>query len=51
MNPVLKEIMRSGYTKSPNGEKVKVDDAISFEEGLFIQKIIRDIKAVVCVLI
>lgn len=49
MNPVLKEIMRSGYTESPDGEKVKVDDAISIEEGLLLQKIIRDTKAAVCV--
>ncbi len=49
INPVLEEIMHSGYTESPNGEKVKVDDAISLEEGLFLQRIICDIKAAVCV--
>ncbi|HER23663.1 MAG TPA: class I SAM-dependent methyltransferase [Candidatus Atribacteria bacterium] len=49
MNPVLEEIMRSGYTESPNGERVKVYGAVSLEEGLFLQGIIRDIKPVVCV--
>ncbi len=49
MNPILEEIINSGYTESINGEKVKVDDAISVEEGLFLQKIICDIKASVCV--
>ncbi|MHA1380613.1 MAG: O-methyltransferase [Candidatus Helarchaeota archaeon] len=49
MNPVLKEIMRSGYTKSPNRERVKVGDAISLKEGLWLQKIIRGIKATVCI--
>ena len=49
MNPVLEEIMRSGYTESPNGERVKVYGAISLEEGLFLQGIIRDIKPQSCV--
>ena len=45
MNLVLEKIIRSGYTRAPNGERVKVDDAISLEEGLFIQTIVRDVKA------
>ncbi|MFC1934581.1 class I SAM-dependent methyltransferase [Chloroflexota bacterium] len=49
MNPVLDEIMHSGYTWSPDGNRVKVDDAISLEEGAFLQKIIRDINPIECV--
>lgn len=44
MHPVLEEILRSGYTTSPNGELVEVRDAISREEAEFLQELISELR-------
>jgi predicted O-methyltransferase YrrM len=48
MNPYLEEILRTGYIKSQNGELLDAGSAISLQKGRFLQKIISEIKPVVC---
>jgi len=47
MNPVLVEILKSGYTKAPNGQLVKLHSAIDADEGEFLQELISELKPVV----
>ncbi|NQT75269.1 MAG: class I SAM-dependent methyltransferase [Candidatus Omnitrophica bacterium] len=44
MNPILKQIVESGYVKTPNGECIKVHSAISPEEGQSLQTLISQFK-------
>lgn len=47
MNPVLKEILQTGYVKSVSGELIKLHSGISREGGEFLQEIISRVKPVV----
>lgn len=44
MNPILKELIRSGVTVSSNGKTHNVHSHIPTEEGLFLQSIISEVK-------
>jgi predicted O-methyltransferase YrrM len=44
MNPVLEEILRTGYCKSENGGLIKVHSEISPKEGKFLQEIMAEVK-------
>jgi predicted O-methyltransferase YrrM len=44
VNAVLKEIVETGYTKTPEGESLRVHSSISTDEGLFLQELIRRFK-------
>ena len=44
MNPVLKQILETGYVKSANGQLVRLHSNIPPEEGEFLQKIIAELK-------
>ncbi len=46
MNPILAEILKTRMVKSPTGELIPVTDGIATEEGLTLQEIIAEIKAV-----
>src|SRR5271170_5401670 len=46
MNPVLSEILRTGRVKSSQGQERDLAAEISPEEGLWIEKIIRESQAV-----
>ncbi len=46
MNPVLEEIVRTGYVHTPDrGERVQLNSSISPDKGQFLQRIIRDLDA------
>src|SRR3989338_1678751 len=45
MNPVLQEILDSGHTESPSGERLSVHPhAISKNEGMFLRELILELK-------
>lgn len=44
MNPVLDEIIRTGSTVSESGAKLAVHSHIPVEEGLFLQRLVAQIK-------
>ncbi len=44
MNRVLEDILRTGYTKTVDGESIKINSNISREEGGFLQEIINELK-------
>jgi len=47
LNPVLKEVIRTGSCKSPEGGTIKIQFGVSPEEGRFLQSIISELKPVV----
>ena len=36
MNAILKQIVETGYTKTPEGESLRVHSGISADEGLLV---------------
>lgn len=44
MNPVLKEIVETGFCKNPNGEPVKLDFQVPPEVGDFLRTVVADVK-------
>lgn len=47
MNPILKEMIETGYAKGPNGERVKLHSQIPSLEGEFFQELISQCKPTV----
>ena len=47
MNPVLKEIVETGFCKKPNGELVKLDFQVPTEVGEFLRTVVVEVKPVV----
>ena len=44
MNPILKEILQTGFVRSPSGKSLAVHSQISRKDGEFLQEIIAQIK-------
>lgn len=44
MNATLKQIVETGYTKTPEGESLRVHSSISADEGLLLQELIWRFK-------
>ena len=44
MNPVLEEILKTGYTTSPNGQSVRARYAVGPDEVEFLQELISELK-------
>jgi predicted O-methyltransferase YrrM len=45
MNTILEEILTTGVAKTASGETVSIHSHISREEGLFLQEIVKEIRA------
>ena len=46
MNPVLKEIVETGFCKNPAGETVKLDFQVPPEVGEFLRSVVTEVKPV-----
>src|SRR5262245_38571575 len=44
MNPVLEEILRTGFVRMADGSKEEVHSHISSEQGTFLQDLIREAR-------
>ncbi len=44
MNTVLEEILRTGLTVAPSGERIRVNSAVSEGEGLFLANLVSELR-------